>query len=487
MNGPDRRLTPRTTAEKHAYIDIAPNNGAIVLNVSAGGLCFHSSEPVRRGTTTFWFGGRKLGIEADGEVVWTDETHKGGLRFNALPTEAREIIRTWMGEPGNHPAVRPEPNRILPRTRPLNGFAGGLAVGLVITSVVAAAFLFHIYRDQVGESLIHLGERFLSKSQVQAQSAAPAGEAAVPPVTALSAQPTAAPARPAAAPAGRHSQELLSQPESDPAQPPAYKVSTAPSQQETNAPQPSPSASSPALTAEAEPVPMPALPEASLAKSLPPPVVTLPTIAAPDLRAAPMTTVGVPQFPAAADVQAESSTTSNAESISEMFFEVGRFKDKKQAATTTDKLAQLGFPTNAVQKSHLWASSYHVLVGPYGNTDAATATHKSLVSYGFKPRPFERGSRDLNLRSPLKLNGTAIPVGECTVNWESYVSDATVRFVRENSVITTAQGRWVSRDTRNDTDAYVYRRNPDGSKTLLEIRFAGMRQVLDLTEGPHLR
>ena len=126
-----------------------------------------------------------------------------------------------------------------------------------------------------------------------------------------------------------------------------------------------------------------------------------------------------------------------------------------------------------------------MLVGPYEDEEEATSTHKNLVSYGFKPRPFERGSRDLTFRSGMKLNGTPIPVGEYTVSWESYVSDAVVKFVHDNSTVTTASGRWVKRDVKYDVDAYMYRRNADGSRTLLEIRFAGMRQALDLTPaGP---
>src|SRR5579864_5875586 len=101
MTGPERRHTPRTTLEKHAYVNIEPNNGGIVLNVSDGGLCFHSFDPVpANGTIRFWFSDNGHRIEADGTLAWTDETQKGGLRFAALPAEAREKIRGWMSQPG---------------------------------------------------------------------------------------------------------------------------------------------------------------------------------------------------------------------------------------------------------------------------------------------------------------------------------------------------------------------------------------------------
>jgi hypothetical protein len=161
-----------------------------------------------------------------------------------------------------------------------------------------------------------------------------------------------------------------------------------------------------------------------------------------------------------------------------MYFEIGKFKDPLQAHDTTDKLTHLGFPATAVQKGHLWKNSYHVLVGPYKDEEKARVTHQDLVSRGFKAQPFERGSRSISFRSGLTLNGEPTPVGDYTVSWESYVVDATVKLVHENSLVATAAGKWVKRDVRYAHDAYVYRRNMDGSKTLLEIQFEGMRQAL---------
>jgi hypothetical protein len=100
------------------------------------------------------------------------------------------------------------------------------------------------------------------------------------------------------------------------------------------------------------------------------------------------------------------------------------------------------------------------------------------VSRGFKPRPFERGSRGISFRSGLTVNGARAPVGDYTISWESYVTDASVKLLRDNSVVATADGRWVKRDVKYSHDAYVYRRNMDGSRTLLEIHFGGMRQAL---------
>jgi hypothetical protein len=546
MKGMERRQTPRTTIEKHAYINIEPNNGGIVLNVSSGGLCFHSFDPVKRnGAVRIWFSDHNQRIDAEAELAWMDETQKGGLRFKALPPEAREQIRHWMSQPtmpvvddkvvpspaiypaGIFPgpaASRPEASArngfsplavVSPEASvavPLRGFSGGLATGLLVAVVVAAPFLFHSYRRELGEALIRLGERFGANPQEQAQTVSPAPATLVP-LTAVTPAPQVSSPKTASA-----SQVVPPAPKAEPA------PQVVPTALKAASPSPVASAATKAtLTASAPPVPQPEKvvpqPLASPEKpqqakveparpAAPPPVVTAsvpdpaakvlavataPTISSPPPTTSLPTTAGVPVSNLVADkpstgpapgpasrsgVQAEDSGTANSNAISEMYFEIGKFKDETQAHDTTDKLAQLGFPAAAVQKRNLWRSSYHVLVGPYEDESKAKVTHENLLSQGFKARPFERGSRSFSFRSGLTLNGAQTPVGDYTISWESYVSDANVKFLHNDSVVATADGRWVKREAKYAHDAYVYRRNMDGSRTLLEIHFGGMRQAL---------
>jgi hypothetical protein len=58
------------------------------------------------------------------------------------------------------------------------------------------------------------------------------------------------------------------------------------------------------------------------------------------------------------------------------------------------------------------------------------------------------------------------------------VPEAIVKFEKEGSVLGTTEGKWVKRGVKYEDDAVVYRKNSDGSRTLLEIRFAGMSQAL---------
>lgn len=544
MTGPERRQTPRTTMEKHAYINIEPNNGGIVLNVSDEGLCFHSFDPVpRNGKVRFWFSDNGQRIEADATLAWTDETQKGGLRFTTLPAEAREKIRDWMSHPTTtlaaderservpRPPAFPSPSGRLqdakavpvdsgslvaasPELRvplPSSPFSRGLVTGLLVSAVVVAAILFHDYRRQLGESLIELGERFAAKPQAQTMTVAAASPAVLPAAQVVStASPTlstAPPMTPPSAQAAPAARQIVAaapapiaapQPQNIPTRPerpvPEPLVSTAKLQpakiesaaEITTLPTAAGDATAKALAATAAP----ATSSPSLTMSLSTAGPSAAPIAASASAAAPgPTTAGAPSSdsnklgaaPAVANqpgIHTEGSDAGNADSSRELYFEVGKFKNVFQARDETDRLAQLGFPASAVEKGHLWANSFHVLVGPYGDEEQAKATHENLVTSGFKPRPFEKGWRSFTLLSSVTLNGARTPEGDYIISWESYIGDASVKFLSNSRVVATAGGRWVKREAKYPRDAYVYRRNPDGSRTLLEIHFGGMRQAL---------
>ena len=161
-----------------------------------------------------------------------------------------------------------------------------------------------------------------------------------------------------------------------------------------------------------------------------------------------------------------------------MYFDLGRFKDGLLAHKMSDRVAQLGLRTTVIQKGHFWINSYQVLVGPYSNEEEETRIQNDLLSHGYKPRPFERGSRDFMFSSRVSLNGSRLPVGDFTISWESYVADARVKFAQGRDVIATTDGKWMKRPQKYSRNEYVYVRNGDGSRTLLEIHFSGLNRAL---------
>jgi hypothetical protein len=502
MIGSERRKNPRAKLENFAYISLGEDSYGSVLNVSESGLCFLSNLPVEKNkTVSFWFSEGSHRIEATGEVTWVDETQKtGGLRFTALPFEARAQIQEWLGHArlplgvgatapagpistraGASPVPIAYPPQItLPSS--LRVFSGGLATGLLLSMIVAFAFLFQTHQRQFGESLIRLGQKFASKPQ-------PAAAMVANDPPALSGPPAPQEVLSMPRPATVATQAALrtTTPTPTPAAVPSVEKATP--QPAENLPKPAAAKLEQAkLTTDATapssaPIKAPAHVEAPPIRSVTP-MVSLPAAGLPVINVAtakPPTVIPPEPTNRSADqgqVAREEPRTQSSGPPPEMFLEVGKFKDRSVAHKETDELAQLGFPTSLVQKGRLWANSYVVLVGPFNDEDAATEANKNLLSRDFKPRPFERGSRNVSLGPKLVLNGAPVPGGDCTISWESYITDTSVKFVQDHFVVSTASGKWVKSDVTFKRDAFVYRKNGDGSRTLLEIQFAGLNKTL---------
>ena len=87
-------------------------------------------------------------------------------------------------------------------------------------------------------------------------------------------------------------------------------------------------------------------------------------------------------------------------------------------------------------------------------------------------------SRTLSFRTAVTLNGAEMKPGFYVVEWVSHSPEATVTFKRNGQVVATAPGMWVERDAKSPADSVVYSNNEDGTHTLKELRFGGMKQVL---------
>jgi cell division protein FtsN len=491
VTGPERRQAERTIVDSVVYINFDSNNGGIVLNVSEGGLCFHSFAPVQRnGKIRFWFSEHKQRIEADGELAWTDETQKtGGLRFTAVPAGVRQQIRNWISQPAMRLAAEKASARSVPPPSPipdfratppdtnavpsgsvfpavgsaerkapssLTGFSRGLATGLLVSALVLVPFLLHSYRRQLGESLIHLGERLATRSQTQTVS--PASPNASPPL------------RPSSPTGGQSAnstpENVLPRAPINAAKPQQANLERSRLTTATHAVAGGPANTSPASAATI---------------SATPPRISFPTTAVapmPNASRDEINIVPLHEPPNQPGVHDGVTRPENSGPDFAGYFEVGKFRDDLGANKMADNLRQLGLHAAVTQKGHLWINSYSVLVGPYSDHEDAEAARKDLVSYGFKPRAFERGSRNFTFPFALTLNGTQVPVGDYTISWESYIADALVKFVLNYDVVATPGAKWVKRDASYQQNAVVWRQNRDGSRSLIEIRFAGMSRAL---------
>ena len=128
---PDRRQAPRTKLVEIAYIGMGPENGGLVLDVSDGGLSFHSVAPVQQAETIKFLLSLRghSRIEGAGEVVWTNEMKTVcGLRFTSLSADARDYLNNWTNESRmavatRKKAVLPMPVAILQQEEPSSPIA----------------------------------------------------------------------------------------------------------------------------------------------------------------------------------------------------------------------------------------------------------------------------------------------------------------------------------------------------------------------------
>jgi TonB family protein len=97
----ERRSHVRRKMGGLTYVDLGPLNGGILVDLSQGGLCFHSVAPMSLDPAVllkFKLPGAVGFIQSYAEVMWLNESGKrGGLRFAGLSAEVREQIGTWVG------------------------------------------------------------------------------------------------------------------------------------------------------------------------------------------------------------------------------------------------------------------------------------------------------------------------------------------------------------------------------------------------------
>jgi PilZ domain/SPOR domain len=531
MPRPERRQLPRMTVNGPAYVNLDPNNGGVILNISEGGLCFQSTAPIQRTETIrFWFSyrhpiqgftsgadaptkGVSRFIEVGSELAWTDHTRKtGGLRFTNLPADSREQIRNWIRQSSlvavnGKAALAPPKSRFsaaqqstsnaawrayaglaalfqhIRSQKRWTGFSGGVLAGVLVSALVVAVSSFLTHSHALGDTFIRLGERLGGRSlsepispqpQPQANAQQPRSllpEPVEPEFSTIRPEPrtvTAASIRTplqekiistaaqvptptttiAATPVANKSSAVkleAASPTTPPPSAPNFKPSDTPSFTSTTAQPPPPGIG---FTPSSDP-------GTSLLRS----------------------TASEMAWASRPALHVEPSKTDGIVMRSEKYLEVGKVKEKLLADKTIDKLSQLGFPATVIQRSRLWGKYYQVLAGPYAGDREAEAAHKDLTSLGFTPRSYERGKRDFTLPPALKLVSTRLPVGECVISWESYTPDAIVK-IEGRDIAVTVEGKWVKRGAKYTQDAIGYQKNRDGSRTLIEIHFAGMTQTL---------
>ena len=97
---------------------------------------------------------------------------------------------------------------------------------------------------------------------------------------------------------------------------------------------------------------------------------------------------------------------------------------------------------------------------------------------------FARSGRELRIGSDAVLQGQLLPIGSYRLSWKpnGRPDEVELAILDGKKVVASATAKWVDRATRSDYDSIVYRSGPKGTQTIVEIRFAGKRQVMRVTE-----
>ena len=91
----------------------------------------------------------------------------------------------------------------------------------------------------------------------------------------------------------------------------------------------------------------------------------------------------------------------------------------------------------------------------------------------------------INVHAPITLNGAQIPAGIYDLTWDSNSSTVRISLWKEGQFIATAPGVWMKSGIKFAEDAVLLRVNRDGTRSLVEIRLAGIAKtiVLDVPES----
>jgi hypothetical protein len=91
---------------------------------------------------------------------------------------------------------------------------------------------------------------------------------------------------------------------------------------------------------------------------------------------------------------------------------------------------------------------------------------------------FAANKGSVQLVDPVTVNGKQIAPGDYTVKWEGNGPNVELNILRGKNVVATVPARMVDLDRTASRDSTVTAINPDGHKTLNEIRLTGRKYAL---------
>ena len=84
----------------------------------------------------------------------------------------------------------------------------------------------------------------------------------------------------------------------------------------------------------------------------------------------------------------------------------------------------------------------------------------------------------LSLPYVVNLNGAQVPAGTYELTWEAQGSAARATLWKDGQFVATAPGAWVKNGVKYPEDEALVLLNPEGSRSLVEIRIGGTARAI---------
>lgn len=86
--------------------------------------------------------------------------------------------------------------------------------------------------------------------------------------------------------------------------------------------------------------------------------------------------------------------------------------------------------------------------------------------------------RPLFLDRGITLNGVEVPRGMYSLSIDAQGASVTATLLNEGKFVASGRGTWVKHGVKYTQDAVLLRVNPDGSRSLVEIRLSGLNKTI---------
>jgi hypothetical protein len=101
-----------------------------------------------------------------------------------------------------------------------------------------------------------------------------------------------------------------------------------------------------------------------------------------------------------------------------------------------------------------------------------------LLTVGFSASAKKNPHHLIYLHPEVTLNGAKVPEGIYDFTWQSRGSAVRVTIWKDGKFIASAPGVWVKNGAKYTEDALLLRVNSDGSRSLIEVRLAGIAKTI---------